>query len=127
MPHEVRFVSERPQHFSFADAHFEDVVAHEGEGEIRAARVMADGAGGGAEFIDLVIVPPGCTIGYHTHGDDEETYVILEGSGTMTVDGTSLAVAAGDVVVNRPGGTHGLRNTGTRALKLVVLDVAARR
>jgi mannose-6-phosphate isomerase-like protein (cupin superfamily) len=120
-------VPQRPQHFTFADASFEDVVAHEGEGEIRAARVIADGAGGGAEFIDLVVVPPGCTIGYHAHGDDEETYVIVEGAGAMTVDGTSLAVAAGDVVVNRPSGSHGLRNTGTRPLKLVVVDVAGHR
>jgi mannose-6-phosphate isomerase-like protein (cupin superfamily) len=113
-----------PQHFTFGDAEFERIVAHGGEGTISAARVLAAGEGGGAEFIDLVVVPPGCTIGEHTHGPDEETYVIVAGSGTMTVDGAQLAVGAGDVVVNRAGGTHGLRNTGAQPLRLVVVDVA---
>jgi mannose-6-phosphate isomerase-like protein (cupin superfamily) len=117
-------VPELPQHFTFADALFEAVVAHDGQGRISAARVVAGRAGGGAEFIDLVVVPPGGTIGEHTHGADEETYVIVHGSGTMTVDGTSLVVGPGDVVVNRAGGTHGLRNTGVDPLRLVVVDVA---
>lgn len=118
---------ELPQHFTFADADFEALVAHDGEGRISAARVLARGGGGGAEFIDLVVVPPGCTIGEHAHGADEETYVIVDGSGTMTVDGTSLVVGPGDVVVNRAGGTHGLRNTGADPLRLVVVDVAVGR
>jgi mannose-6-phosphate isomerase-like protein (cupin superfamily) len=42
----------------------------------------------------------------------------------MTVDGTPLVVRPGDVIVNRPGGTHGLRNTGVDPLRLVVVDVA---
>jgi mannose-6-phosphate isomerase-like protein (cupin superfamily) len=113
-----------PKHFTFADAHFEAVVAHDGEGRISAARVLTRGERGGATFIDLVVVPPGCTIGEHTHDADEETYVIVRGSGTMTVDGTSLVVGPGDVIVNRPGGTHGLRNTGVDPLRLVVVDVA---
>ena len=115
----------RSRHFTFATAPFESVVAHGGEGTIEAARVVADRAGGGAEFIDLVVVPPGSTIGEHTHGPDEETYVIVDGSATMTLDGATLNVGPGDVVVNRPGGSHGLRNTGTEPLRLVVLDVAA--
>jgi quercetin dioxygenase-like cupin family protein len=119
-------VSELPQHFTFAGAEFRSVVAHDGEGLISAARVLSDGAGGGAEFVDLVVVPPGATIGEHTHGGDEETYVIIDGSGTMAVDGTELAVGPGDVVVNRAGGTHGLRNTGEGPLRLVVLDVRVR-
>lgn len=116
-------MSELPQHFTFADASYEAVVAHDGQGKISAARVVAARAGGGAEFIDLVVVPPGCSIGEHTHGADEETYVIVDGSGTMTIDGTSLVVGPGDVVVNRAGGTHGLRNTGADPLRLVVVDV----
>jgi mannose-6-phosphate isomerase-like protein (cupin superfamily) len=112
-----------PQHFTFGDAQFERIVAHDGEGRISAARVMAGSPGGGAEFIDLVVVPPGCAIGVHTHGADQETYVIIDGSGTMTVDGTAMAVGPGDVVVNRAGGTHGLRNAGAQPLRLVVVDV----
>jgi mannose-6-phosphate isomerase-like protein (cupin superfamily) len=116
-------VAERPQHFTFADAPFQAVVAHGGEGRISSARVLAGRPGGGAAFIDLVVVPPGCAIGVHTHGPDEETYVVVDGSAEMTVDGASIAVGPGDVVVNRAGGTHGLANPGPDPLRLVVVDV----
>ena len=119
-------MADRPQHFTFAEAPFERVVAHQGDGQIASARVIADTAGGGAAWVDLVVVPPGCSIGEHSHGDDEETYVIVDGSATMVVDGSEIQVGPGDVIVNRAGGTHGLRNTGPNPLRLVVLDVALR-
>jgi quercetin dioxygenase-like cupin family protein len=117
---------EGPQHFTFAGARFDQVIAHDGQGRIASARVIADPSGGGAAWVDLVVVPPGCSIGEHTHGADQETYVIVDGSATMVVDGHDILVGAGDVIVNRPGGTHGLRNTGADPLRLVVLDVAVR-
>ena len=119
-------MADRPQHFTFAEAPFESGIAHQGDGQIASARVVADTAGGGAAWIDLVVVPPGCSIGEHRHGDDEETYVIVDGSATMVVDGSEIQVGPGDVIVNRVGGTHGLRNTGESPLRLVVLDVALR-
>lgn len=113
-----------PSHYTFAAARFDDVVAHEGAGAVGAARVM-ERAGPGVAFVDLVVVPAGSSIGDHTHGTaDEEVYVIISGSGTMAVDGQHVDVAAGDVVVNRPGGRHGLDNTGDEPLRLVVVDVA---
>jgi mannose-6-phosphate isomerase-like protein (cupin superfamily) len=42
----------------------------------------------------------------------------------MLVDGVIHKVATGDVVVNRPGGSHGLENTGESPLRLVVIDIA---
>lgn len=111
------------QHFSYARAALAPTVAHDGDGLVEAARVLDRRGAPGAEFLDLVVVPPGSSIGVHTHGDDEETYVVVDGEGRMHLDGEEFAVGAGDVVVNRPGGTHGLANTGPRPLRLVVLDV----
>lgn len=114
-----------PQHYTFAAAPFEQVIAHDGEGRIASARVVASEGDAGARWIDMVVVPPGCTIGEHTHGADQETYVIIDGWATMVVDGTELEVGPGDVVVNRAGGTHALRNDGSAPVRMVVLDVAA--
>lgn len=112
------------QHYSFAAARLEPVVAHDGRGSIAAARVLTQDRPGVA-FVDLVVVPPGAGIGTHTHDTgDEEVYVVISGQGTMLVDGQPLAVGAGDVVVNRRGGTHGLDNAGAEPLHLVVVDVA---
>jgi mannose-6-phosphate isomerase-like protein (cupin superfamily) len=61
----------------------------------------------------------------HRHGDDEEVYVIVQGRGRMLLDGQTFDVGPGDVIRNVPGGTHGLENTGSESLTMVVLDVAS--
>ncbi|MFB7938046.1 cupin domain-containing protein [Streptomyces sp. NPDC056049] len=84
---------------------------HDGIGTIHVHRAFDRmRAPAGVAFIDLVVMPPGTSIGTHRHGDDEETYVILSGRGRMVVDGEEFAVGPGDVVVNRPYGEHGLTN-----------------
>jgi mannose-6-phosphate isomerase-like protein (cupin superfamily) len=75
----------------------------------------------------LVRVPAGADIGLHTHApDNEEMYIIVSGVGRMHVDGQEFIVGAGDVIVNRPGGSHGLVNVGETTLDLVVVEVATR-
>jgi mannose-6-phosphate isomerase-like protein (cupin superfamily) len=109
----------------FTEAKLEPVEAHQGHGHVLYRRVVERLDGSAINFIDFTIVPVGASIGVHRHGPhDEEIYVILEGSGLMTVDGAQVAVSAGDLVVNRPCGTHGLTNTGTIAIKMAVIDVA---
>jgi mannose-6-phosphate isomerase-like protein (cupin superfamily) len=41
----------------------------------------------------------------------------------MYLDGEEFEVEPGHVIVNRPGGTHGLKNIGNSELKLVVVEV----
>ena len=72
----------RHQYFSFTRASFTDVVAHDGSGRIRTARVI-DEAHSAFRFIDLTELPPGSSVGVHTHADDEEVYVIISGRGRM--------------------------------------------
>jgi len=74
-------------------------------------------------FIHYTRLDPGVTIGYHTHGDDEEIYAILEGEGTLTVNGEVRRVKTGDVIVNKPGWTHGLVNDSDREMKIFVFKV----
>jgi mannose-6-phosphate isomerase-like protein (cupin superfamily) len=92
-----------------------------------AARVLNQPSGVGCAFIDLAVVPVGSEIGIHTHNlDDQEIYIVISGSAEMTVEGATFAINAGDVVVNPPGGTHSLVNTGDTPIQLVVIDVAYR-
>jgi mannose-6-phosphate isomerase-like protein (cupin superfamily) len=108
--------------FTFRDQVFENVVAHDGKGRVRTARVAEFGRFRGFEFIDLTELPPGTSIGRHTHSDcDEEVYVIISGHGRMTAGGEEFLVEPGDVIVNPAGGTHGLENTGDACLRIVVL------
>lgn len=100
--------------------------AHEGAGYLSFARLATRAKLSGAcNFIDFTRMPPGSSIGLHTHGsNEEEFYLILEGEGEMSRDGESFAVRAGDLVRNRPGGSHSLANTGLAELKLFVFEIA---
>jgi mannose-6-phosphate isomerase-like protein (cupin superfamily) len=115
----------RHQYFSFTSASFTDLVAHDGAGRIRTARVMDEACRSSFRFIDLTEIPPGSSVGVHTHADDEEIYVIISGRGWMVLDGETFEVGPGDVIRNVPRGTHGLANAGSEILTMVVLDVAS--
>jgi mannose-6-phosphate isomerase-like protein (cupin superfamily) len=104
------------------------IRAHGGEGLIRFARVVErTGLAGACNFIDLAELPPGTSVGSHTHaGSEEEFYLILTGTGEMTRNGEVFQVQAGDLIRNPPGGTHALRNTGSEALKIFVFELEVR-
>jgi mannose-6-phosphate isomerase-like protein (cupin superfamily) len=114
-----------PGLFRFEQCTFENVRAHGGEREISFARVLSRDSGS-IRFIDLSVLAPGADIGRHTHAEDnEELYVVVEGQGLMSLDGREFEVRPGDVVMNRPGGTHGLKNVGQGELRIVVIEVVA--
>lgn len=69
------------------------------------------------------VLPPGVAIGVHPHPTEEEIYVILEGSGTMTVDGEDRVVTAGDMILTQPGSSHGLRNHTHENLTMLAVEV----
>lgn len=98
--------------------------SHGGRG-LAAGATLFDGAEfkSGLRFINYTELDPGVSIGYHAHGRDEEVYVILEGGGEMTVDGETRRVGRGDVIVNPPGGSHGLKNDGDGVLRVLVFEV----
>jgi len=115
-------VSERVKELGAAE--LEQVVAHGGEGRIGFCRLFAArDFEGPVRFVDYAVLPPGASIGEHTHGRDEEIYLVLEGSGSMRLDGRELRVGPGSVIVNRAGGTHGLRNDSGAPIRLFVVDV----
>lgn len=109
----------------FEDMDLVDVVAHDGAGTLATARVLERLPGEFVTFLDLTVIPPGASVGTHTHGpDDEEVYVVIDGTATVELDGRVTEVGAGDVIINPPGGTHGLVATGQVPLRMVVVDVA---
>ena len=115
------------RHFDFGSLEFDEVIAHGGSRPIHFSRVVAASAGRGYNFLDMSILPRGSEIGIHTHTlDNEELYIIISGRGLMRLDSEEFEVEAGHVIVNRPGGTHGLRNIGDGELRLVVIEVPSK-
>src|SRR5688500_14125477 len=67
---------------------------------------------------------PGSGIGLHEQKEDE-IYYVLSGTGTMTLDGKTVHVAAGTAILTRPGSSHSLRQTGSEDLVILINYEAA--
>ncbi|MEO0794428.1 MAG: cupin domain-containing protein [Verrucomicrobiota bacterium] len=79
----------------------------------------------GAE-ISLSSMPPGASVPFnHTHSQNEELYVFLEGEGQMLLDGEMVDVSAGTIVRVDPLAVRCWRNTGTKNLIHLVIQVKA--
>ena len=80
----------------------------------RRSRVLVgdNGALQGEHFVQgYSIIYPGCGIPEHDH-PAEETYFIYSGSGSITVDGETRPLKAGDIVLVPSGLSHRLFNDG---------------
>jgi mannose-6-phosphate isomerase-like protein (cupin superfamily) len=71
-----------------------------------------------AMFAEMVL-PPGASVGYHTHQEETEFYVFLEGSGLVSDNGKEIPVKPGDTLITGDGASHSLTNNGTVPLKLL--------
>jgi mannose-6-phosphate isomerase-like protein (cupin superfamily) len=78
--------------------------------------------GKGLNFVHDDILPPGVSIGVHKHTGDEEYYYIVSGKGIMTLDQERMEVTMGDITAVYPGGMHGLENTGSEDLRIIVIS-----
>jgi len=99
-------------------------VAHNGTGSISFSRsFFKNDFQSNLSFIDYVEVPPGASIGFHRHGNNEEIYFIIEGQGIMTTNDDKYSVSSGDLILNRPGWSHGFENTTLELTKILVWEV----
>lgn len=98
--------------------------SHGGIGMVEGARLFGHGDfETPLKFLYYSVLPPGTSIGYHGHREDEEIYIILEGTGLMTINGTETRVGPGDIVVNKPWWKHGLLNDGSEPIRAIVFEV----
>lgn len=103
----------------------ERVIAHDGKGQIDFCRPFkGSDFASRLSFVDYVEIPSSCSIGQHRHGNDEEIYFIVSGNGRMTVEDETFDVREGDLILNRPGGRHGLENCSRDVLKVLVWEVS---
>ena len=101
-----------------------DACIQNGKGIIHI-KDLADQAGmydHGRMFAHIVI-DPGCSLGYHEHHGESETYYILSGQGDYDDNGTIRPVKAGDVTFTPDNHGHGLTNTGDTDLVFMALII----
>jgi mannose-6-phosphate isomerase-like protein (cupin superfamily) len=80
--------------------------------EVRGKVFVKDATGATGTEISFTSIPPRSELPYfHIHNKDEETYIILKGSGYYQVDDDCFPIAEGSVIRVAPQGKRGLCNT----------------
>lgn len=74
-------------------------------------------------LVGLNCFEPGQQHALHAHADLDKVYQVLEGQGEFLLEGRSMAMEAGVMLVAPQGVPHGIRNSGTG--RLVVLAILA--
>lgn len=100
---------------------------HGGVGDITVQRYF-EGAHPWQMDLEIWELPVGGTEGSHRHDESEpeygamsELYLVIEGSGLMTLDGNSVELRTGDAALAAPGVDHDLVNTGSIPLRVLVI------
>jgi quercetin dioxygenase-like cupin family protein len=85
----------------------------------RSRRFLGERYGSSVSFFVVKGFPDGGGPGSHTHPYDE-TFVVLEGSATFTVDGRDVEASAGTVIVVPAGAVHGftIGSAGMRSVNI---------
>ena len=71
-------------------------------------------------FCDVYGLEPGQAQAGHRHAVGDKLYYVLEGTGHVQVGTDERAVRAGDLICAPAGLDHGVRNSGTTRLALLV-------
>ena len=91
-----------------------------GKGIIRMFNVMGDIVFEDVNWLGIVELYPGSSIGTHTHNGEGELYHILEGQGIFNDNGIEEEVGPGCFCMIEPEQSHGLTNT-SNSEKMVML------
>jgi quercetin dioxygenase-like cupin family protein len=76
-------------------------------------------------LVGLNAFEPGQQHALHAHAGQDKVYHVLEGEGVFLLEGRTLPMRAGDLLVAPEGVPHGIRNTGLgRLLVLAILAPA---
>ena len=96
----------------------------EGNGHVIIKEILdAPQLNGKCRMYAEVTLEPGCSLGYHEHHGESETYYILSGEGEYDDNGTKRTVKAGDVTHTPDGCGHALANTGNTDLVFMALII----
>lgn len=97
-----------------------------GKGHVIIKHILGDKElNGKCRLYAQVTLEPGCSLGFHEHHGESETYYIISGEGIYSDNGNLRMVKAGEKTFTPDGCGHALSNTGNENLvfmALIILD-----
>lgn len=97
---------------------------HGGEGHVIIKRLLDEKQlNGKCGLYAEVTIEPGCSLGFHEHHGESETYYILSGKGIYSDNGTLRMVEEGDVTFTPDGKGHAMTNSGDEDLVFMALII----
>ena len=66
---------------------------------------------------------PGASIGFHTHENEEEMFVVLSGKALINDNGTEVEVSVGDTILTGNGAGHAVKSLGPDTLRMLAVIV----
>jgi len=96
-----------------------------GHGSVLYQRVLGPSTyTGNWAFIDHYVLGKDATIGRHKHEGVDEIWYVMNGEGTVTVDGDTAHLGTYDAVPIHAKEVHSFENTGAQDLEFMVVGVA---
>jgi mannose-6-phosphate isomerase-like protein (cupin superfamily) len=112
--------------FAQAELAWRDAI-HGGCGQIATRHVLKpEDFHSSWTFLDHAVLSEGGSVGYHYHDALEESFVVLNGQGLMTIDDETFEVGPGSVTWQGIGAGHGIYNPSPEELEFVRIAVAQR-
>lgn len=73
--------------------------------------------------VGLLLYTPGQSTPEHTHKDMDEVFYVVEGEGTLTINGEEFALKEKDIILSPRGEGHGFFNTGSGNLAVLQVKI----
>lgn len=100
--------------------------AQGGEGEVLFYDwLLPEEAAGHGRVFSKLVIPPGSSIGYHSHEGEFEAYYVLSGEAVVNDNGEETTLHEGDMHMCVNGAGHGTRNESGQDLVLMALIMKA--
>ena len=100
--------------------------AQGGEGEVIFYDwLLPEEAAGHGRVFSKLVIPSGCSIGYHSHDGEFEAFYVLSGEAVVDDNGKEVTLHEGDMHMCVNGEGHGTRNESEQDLVLMALIMKA--
>ena len=68
-----------------------------------------------------IIIEPGCSIGYHVHEGEMESFYIISGEAETNDNGETVTLLPGDTTLTLSGEGHSIKSIGETPLEMLAL------